>query len=249
MKPGLLRLLLWAALAGLPGAVRAQTPADTLIPTMARRPPTAQWVLKFAPLTLLDVNNTIQFGVEHLSRRTRGAWQVEAGYGRGTFALATTHAKDSEYQRSMETWRARAEYRLYNLRDQRWSAERYRRPNGTYVAFDAFFKQVNTHESGIVGRDCINGNCNYRQQYQTVVQNYTVGGHVKIGWQSWFSPRDDRPRWLLDTYIGLGVRTSRTARPGLPADAEVPLVYTGLFSGSDNTVPSVTAGLKVGFAL
>jgi hypothetical protein len=175
MKHTLFRLIcligwLW------PVALWAQTPADTLIPSMASRPPSARWVLKFAPLSLFDVNNTLQFGLEHLQKRGRGAWQVEAGYGQGQFAFLTFQQRESERQRTMETWRARAEYRLYTKRQQRWAAPEYRRPHGTYLAFDVFFKQVNHRETGTVGRDCDDGPCNYYQNYQTPVLSYTAGG-------------------------------------------------------------------------
>lgn len=253
MRAGLFRLPSLCLLIALSSTAQAQIPVDTLIPTMARRPPTAQWVLKFAPLSLLDLTNTIQFGMEHLAKRTRGAWQGEAGYGRGTFAVLSMYGANSERQQSLETWRARAEYRLYNKRDQRWAQARYRRPHGNYVAFEGFFKQVNTHESGSMGRDCVNGQCNYNQYYQSIVETYTLGGHAKIGRQFWLSPTGDRPHWLLDMYVGLGFRTSHTARLGLPADAFVNSANTILFgSSTDNsnrTIPSVTMGLKLGFGL
>jgi hypothetical protein len=235
----------------LPVGLRAQTPVDSLIPTMAQRPPVARWVIKFAPLSLFDVTNTIQFGVEHLQQRGRGAWQVEVGYGSGTFALYPLY-KNGDRQRSLETWRGRAEYRLYEKSSQRWGGPSYRRPRGNYVAFEGFFKQVNNREAGSVGQGCEDGSCRYYQYYQTPVMTYNVGGHVKVGTQFWLSSNREGGHWLMDIYGGLGFRLIATERPGLPADGQQR--YSQNYEVFDyqsgrSVIPSITMGLKLGFAL
>ena len=190
MKPhcliGLLLLLF-----GRPPAVRAQRiDPDPINSTHAQ--PARPWVVKFAPLSLFDIDNTIQFGLERLVSQ-HSAVQLELGYGPQGMNL--WQSSQNERYSNREIWRGRAEWRYY--------FEKTDQPRGQYVALEGFYKQVNVRESGTAGVGCTTGPCQYYQLFSSPLQKYVWGGHVKYGQQFSLLAND---RLLADFYLGLGFR-------------------------------------------
>ncbi|MVM37497.1 hypothetical protein GO730_07520 [Spirosoma sp. HMF3257] len=69
-----------------------------------------RWVVKFAPLSLIDPSNTIQFGIERLVGQHQSI-QAEFGYGWQGMNLWDVSQR-SRYT-DMKIWRGRAEWRYY----------------------------------------------------------------------------------------------------------------------------------------
>ncbi len=231
MTPRLACLLIGFCLRA--GVVAAQpASSDPVSPVRYR-----QWVVKLAPLGLVDPDNTVQFGIERMVGR-RQAVQVEVGYGWAGLNLWRNTQNESYSDR--EVWRGRAEWRYYFGTTQQ--------PLGPYVAIEGFYKQVNVRESGTSAMGCEDGPCQYYRLYNTPVQKYVWGGHAKIGRQ--LALTDDE-RLRLDIYAGLGFRrrvVDRSRRPEgsyyyvtdyAPFNSFQPLTYATV---------SLTYGLKVGWA-
>ena len=209
---------------------------DSVIPVLGDA--SARWVIKAAPLFLLDPDNTAQFGVERILGG-RNSVQVEGGYG----WPGLQYSRGYNYS-NREVWRGRAEWRHYNQVSVR--------PRGSYFAIEGFYKQMNAIENGTVGRACGGRfNCQYFQQYHSLAQKFVVGGHIKWGKQ--FRLDDN---WLLDFYGGIGFQSVmfQRFRPQFPDSdlyryREGPFDWSGL-SGSDAPiVPTATLGLKVGYVI
>lgn len=209
---------------------------DSVIPTLGDA--SARWVVKIAPLFLLDPENTVQFGVER-TFGGRSSVQVEGGYGWPGFR----YSQDYTYT-NREVWRGRAEWRIYNRINVR--------PRGSYFAIEGFYKQVNAIENGTIGRACTGSfNCQYFQQYRSTTQKFVAGGHLKWGKQ--FRLDDN---WLFDFYFGIGLRSvmHQNFRPQF-ADSYSYRYSDGLFSwvslgGTDAPVaPSATIGFKIGYVI
>ena len=200
---------------------------------------TAPWVVKFAPLALIDPDNAVEFGIERRLGNQQSA-QVELGYGWQGMNLW----QNSQNQRytDKEVWRGRAEWRHYF--DSR------RQLRGNYIAIEGFYKQVNVRESGTVGVGCDGGPCQYYQIYSSPTEKYVWGGHVKFGNQSPLSFYNRH--WLIDWYVGLGIRrrtVERFGRPdGLNYYASGGYSLFDSFSSATYVLPSMTLGVKVGYA-
>ncbi len=222
---------------------------DSVIPVLGDA--SARWVVKIAPLFILDPDNTVQFGVER-TLGGRSSVQVEGGYGWPGFQYYRPYNygwPGFQYYRpynysDREVWRGRAEWRIYSRVNVR--------PRGGYFAIEGFYKQVNAIESGTIGRACGGGfNCQYFQQYRSTAQKFVTGGHLKWGVQ--FRLDDD---WLFDLYLGVGLRSVSVQyfRPEFP-DAQTYRSYNGPFNslglGGINTsvAPSATLGFKVGYVI
>lgn len=197
------------------------------------------WVVKFAPLSLLDPDNTVQFGAERLLGQQH-AVQAEFGYGPQGMNL-WQNTQNKRYS-SREVWRGRAEYRYYMNQNEGVI--------GSYVAVEGFYKQVNARESGTIGVGCGTGACQYYRVFTAPVSKYVWGGHIKIGRQFSISPND---RLLIDFYTGLGIRRSRVERFGRPTG----VYYYGsagynlfdAFSPQTYAVVSMAYGFKIGYSL
>jgi Protein of unknown function (DUF3575) len=195
----------------------------------------ARWVVKIAPLSFFDPENTVQFAAERMLGG-RSSVQAEVGYGWPGFQ----YARNENYSQQ-EVWRGRAEWRIYNRAN--------RRPLGSYFAIEAFYKQVNILENGTFGRECQSFTCQYFQSYRSLAQKLVAGGHIKYGTQ--FSLGGN---WLLDFYVGLGLRSRnfQRFRPELPNSI---LYYQsqGWFNvfgrSQTNVFPSATLSFKIGYTI
>jgi hypothetical protein len=226
-------LLVWIVALG----VRAQSiqplPNPEILNDPARR-----WVVKFAPLSLFDPDNTIQFGIERLFGQ-HNAVQFEGGYGFQGMNLWQS-SQNTRYSHK-EVWRSRVEWRYYlNKTD---------RPIGRYIAVEGFYKQVNVRESGTLGVGCTTGPCQYYQLFTTPLQKFVWGGHVKYGRQ--FPLIRDNNRLLADIYLGLGFRVRQIERFQEPNNQ----FYYGpgnftlfdAFSPTPYALISVAYGAKIGY--
>ncbi len=236
MKPlrltGLLALLLGSA-----SAIQAQRinpdPLYSIHTQEARRT-----VVKFAPLTLFDPDNTIQFGIERLMGQQH-AVQLELGYGFQGMNLWET-SQNQRYS-DREVWRGRAEWRYY--------LRKTAQPQGQYVALEGFYKQVNVRERGTIGVGCSTGSCQYYQLFTAPLQKYVWGGHVKFGRQFPLIAHNDR--LLVDLYLGLGFRRRMTERyqsSGNSYYGSAGYTLFDTFSPTPHALISIAYGVKFGWA-
>ena len=213
-----------------------------------------RWVLKFAPLSMLDPHSTIQFGAEGKIGK-RSTLQQELGYGHVSFSTAgnSTHSKYPD----REVWRARTEYRFYYQRTKTPFL-------GNYFAVDLLFKQLNASRDISIGRACEEGNnfggfgrgCNYYQYENRTLYRYTWALNFKFGHQL----RVPETNFLFDFYAGFGLRYIHN--PSLISSL-TPL-YEGeqiqdasnryssrLFEdfqpGNSYFMPSLSGGFKIGY--
>lgn len=227
--------------------------ADTLRIRSLNRTP--RWVVSVAPLALFEIENTIQIGVERL---LAGRHSIFAEFGYGPRRLNMWRSSNYDESGGWETWRGRAEWRIYLGRGQHSSRPPHLRfitqkPLGRYIAFDLAYKQVNGQETGTIGRDCEGGPCQYYQRFQSRVVKTVWAGHVKLGHQRMLDLSGDN-RLLFDIYIGLGLRQRSLDHYGRPeADDAGPLWITA--SGWSNgissdflLIPNISTGLRFGYA-
>lgn len=210
-------------------------------------------ILKFAPLSLFDQDATVQAGVEYRISRLKSV-QAEFGYGWKGLSVFTSDLDDFV---KAEVWRFRAESRFYTSRyrtnRRRELSVRSNFPLGNYWAIEGLGKQIN-----ITRR-----NYEYQSVYSSSapryiglanISRYVLGSHVKIGRQfAFYDPLNRRfSRTLLDIYFGAGVRWvmngSRQSGLGTPDECGCGVGRSFNKDGSQ-WAPSLTAGLKIGFAL
>ena len=229
--------------------------SDTVQIQSLAHPP--RWVVSLAPLALFDPENTVQVGAERLLGRQYSVLG-EFGYGPAALNLWRSELTNNV----LETWRGRAEWRIYTrrIRSYRgWQPGRVgrtvtRKPLGNYVAFDLFYKQSNASESGSVGRACEDGSCQYFQRFQSRVTKYVGGAHVKVGRQVLLFNADENSRLVMDLYMGLGIRRRLVKNYGLP-EPEDGGSYSftdrnGVFNDVLFDAPirmSATAGFRIGY--
>lgn len=195
-----------------------------------------RWVVKFAPLSLIDPSNTIQFGIERLVGQHQ-AIQAEFGYGWQGMNLWDVSQR-SRYT-DMKIWRGRAEWRYY------WHGG----PIGSYIALEGLFKQTSAYEHGTVGKGCDAGPCQYYQIYSAPIAKQVWAGHVKFGRQFPLSPNN---RLMADFYGGFGVRGSRLDRSAVPDGLSFYESY-GVnlfdpFTDLNRLVLSISYGIKFGYS-
>ncbi|MDB5239856.1 MAG: hypothetical protein JWP57_481 [Spirosoma sp.] len=248
MKPLLYLTYFW----GLSLAAKGQDSTIAL-----RR--TSHIVAKFAPLSLLDQDATIQAGLEYRTG-ARTSVQGEFGYGRKGLSLS---GSDLNKFINAEVWRGRAEVRFYTgqyrTNRRQGIAIRSDFPLGNYWAIEGLFKRINVTDKAY-GYQPIFSSSSPRYIGLTNTSRYVVGSHVKIGRQFGFYDPSKRifSRTLIDIYIGAGMRWAiNDILPSTPqpmyACGCVTTFSSGLgrsFSNLDGKLsPSIAAGLKLGFAL
>ncbi len=154
-------------------------------------------ILKIAPLTMFDIDNTFEFAAEHrLGKQNRWTLSEQLGYGQGK---ANLWGNIYTYGPFRETLRARLEARRYAKNSPLFT--------GRYVAYEVFYKQINDQLTNNIGRECENGPCNYYENLDYSVSKYVFGGNAKIGYQAII--RDENKKntnFIFDFYVGLGLR-------------------------------------------
>lgn len=166
----------------------AQSRETALLPFYPR------WVIKWAPLSVVDPDNTFQFGAEYLFAR-RWAVQQEFGYGNHHFSFMkiSVNEQDLRALERKEVWRTRLELRYY------LNEFRPQQKLGKYLAAEVLYKRVNWLEQ----------TANWlRDPYGTIsippnipITKDVVALHVKGGVQWRLSER-----LLMDFYTGIGGR-------------------------------------------
>ncbi len=225
--------------------------------TIALRKPTRA-IIKIAPLSLLDLDATVQGGLEY---RTGGRTSVQGEFGYGRKGLPLLGSDLKNYLKA-EVWRGRAEVRFYTGRyrtNRRQNiAIRSDFPLGNYWAIEGLYKRINvlkqeniysTETSSQTGSSVSIG------ALQRPISRYVLGSHLKIGRQFAFYDPYKRlfSRTLIDIYIGAGVRWFTNDVPPPVGPNPFPTCGCGIGRSLTNpqsgVLPSIAAGLKLGFAL
>ena len=195
-----------------------------------------RWVVKLAPLSLLDPSNTIQIGLERMVGQHQSI-QAEFGYGWQGMDLWDVSQR-SRYT-DTKVWRGRAEWRYY------WHGG----PVGSYMALEGLFKQTNAFENGTVGKGCETGACQYYQIFSAPITKQIWAGHVKFGRQFALSRNN---RLLADFYGGVGVRWGTLDRSmvpeGFPFYGSYGTNLLNLFTDPSRPTASLSYGIKFGYS-
>jgi hypothetical protein len=158
-------------------------------------------ILKISPLTIFDIDNTLQIATEHnLSKNMRWTLSEELGYGAGSANVWAYNSNNNSYGPNREVYRVKIEARRYNLKKNRQMA-------GGYMAYELFYKQVNDIMNRTIGRECDGGPCNYFEEVNYSASKYVVGGTVKFGYQTFIRNENKKnTKFVFDFYVGLGLR-------------------------------------------
>lgn len=216
----------------LSGAVRAQ-----VNPTVPG--PIRSWVLKVAPLSLLDFSSTIQGAVEGVVAPNQSV-QLELGYG--WQAMNPWLAPNQERYSRYEVWRGRAEWRYY------WRGGQA--PFGVYTAIEGLYKRENALEKAVMAIYGEPGPVQYYRQSSLPISKNVFSISVKVGRQFPLLPNG---RLVFDIYTGLGLRARSIQRTDLPMGYQLtrqPIVDIGPFTTYGGaSLFSLSAGFKIGYAL
>ena len=197
-------------------------------------------IMKFLPLSLFDVDNTFQAGLEIPFRNRRFSVQQELGYGHSLFNV---WYQGEQNHPNKNTIKSRTQFRVYFYERKQMRA---------YVAGEYLFKRVINKDNQWVGQDCIYGNCGYFESKSVRFGRFVNAGHMKAGWQFYFTNRI-----TIDVYTGFGVRTIRGRT--LTRNAENArlddnwLIWQGGYRQNNGNYyqlfPSISPGFQIGFAL
>lgn len=194
-------------------------------------------VIKFSPLPLFDLDNTVQFGVE-IPLGTKGlSLQQDLGYGNE--AMNGWYEDQNAGPDDKQTFKSRTNLRYYYFQRKRVRG---------YVGGEVMLKQVLYRDTQWVGMDCADGSCNFREERDLKIVRHAAAGHVKFGWQFYFDSR-----MTIDLFTGIGFRSiavkelsgklenARYSRIGEFWEMTTP--------GDRAFVPSFAGGVHFGFVL
>jgi hypothetical protein len=223
---------------------------DTIRPLPANRKPVA--VLKLAPLTLFELQNTLEIGAE-VRMHDRMSVQGQFGYAPDWLIWQSSLTQYT----NRENWRGRFEARWYIGHSRRMAQPGPPSfPLGRYIAIDLLYKQLNTINQQTIGHQCAAGNCAYFEKGSSLLTRYIGGLGIKIGGQSVIGHRraTGAPSWLLDAYLGVGVRKGWTQEPAVEPDAIRFYRGSGFltfdpFRAPNQFSPNALLGIKVGYVL
>lgn len=193
-------------------------------------------ILKWSPLSLYDVDNTFQLGVEVPLPDSRFTLQQDIGYGHGSFNLWYV---GSNNRPDKSTIKARTQFRFYYLERPRFRA---------YVAGEYLYKRVVNQKQDWIGRDCnVSGGCSFFENVQIKQGRFVNALHAKAGWHFYFSNR-----MSLDVFTGFGLRQAKM-RMITPGVQDMNLERAWWFGNSSfnnpEVIPSLAVGFHLGFAL
>ncbi|WP_247234230.1 DUF3575 domain-containing protein [Telluribacter sp. SYSU D00476] len=196
-----------------------------------------QPIIKVTPLTLFDLDNTLQAGIEIPLPNPKYSVQQELGYGHSAFNFFPSEREDYP---NKETWRFRTQLRMYY---------RQNRNGAGYFAAEYLFKKNSIREWRAQGMDCANPwQCAYFENRMVNLGRFLSAYHLKMGWQYILSPRMN-----LDFYWGLGLR-SLTVR-NLSVENETlftddePVWFRPDTPGRYGPAPSLSVGFHLGWIL
>lgn len=151
---------------------------------------TPKVILKWAPLSLIDIYSAVQFALEYRIGG-RSTVQGEAGY---IFPINILESGIRDDYNDMNGYRLRAEYRYY-------LSVKKNRTDGFYLAPELFFISINFDEKNVVKIPLNSVGDFYYQEKQFKVNKRIFGYHLKVGYQQMLTER-----LVIDFYGGLGVR-------------------------------------------
>ncbi len=196
-------------------------------------------ILKITPLTLFDLDNTLQLGLEVPFRDPAWTFQQEMGYGHSAFNL---WYNERENYPDRETWRFRSQLRYYFRKNNQSSP---------YIAGEYLFKKNSEERTESVGVDCPNGRfgpCAYFQVKERHLFRFVGAFHVKWGWQFKMGNR-----WYFDTYVGGGIRALQVRYQDGMDRTDFGWRFRSLFRdsapGRYGPSPSFSAGVHFGYRL
>ena len=219
--------------------------------------PLPRVLVKFAPLALIDPDATLQAGLE-VKVGSRSSVQGEYGDGWPTLTHSNSDHAHTENQRSIH--RIRAEWRVYSGRyrtnRRKNAAIKTPFPLGNYLAVEGFYKSVSWTEVD----GTIRSQPNEPVKFQSVkvhvpFHRQGYGTHLKVGRQFALSGNrvSTRGQVLIDIYFGAGVRwvnwqyDQNLLKPGEELTHQ--MHHRSLNNLGTNLIPTLSFGLKLGFAL
>lgn len=213
--------------------VRAQIPPPDTLGSVV--------ILKIAPLTLFDLDNTVQAGIEVPLKNPAWTLQQEVGYGHSAFNLWLYERREHP---NRETWRSRSQIRYYF---------RKRNQKSAYIAAEYLFKKNSEQKFESVGYECtgaqFNQQCAYFKNQNTHLGRFVSAFHVKWGGQIVIGER-----WLLDMHLGAGIRAlnvrylDQYRKPALGNDFRWFDFRTDV-PGRYEPTPSLSFGVQLGYRL
>jgi len=194
-------------------------------------------ILKWSPLSLFDIDNTFQAGVEIPLKNDRFTIQQDVGYGHSNFNVWYAQEEDRPDKTTIKS-RTQLRYYFYEKRKFR-----------SYVAGEYLFKRIVTRETQWVGMDCggVNG-CGYFENKDVKLGRFVSALHAKFGWQIYFSNRTS-----MDLFMGFGLRKARVK--SLTPNAENVRFnndwdwFRSNRPGNYQVIPSLAIGFHLGIAL
>ncbi len=204
-------------------------------------------VLKLAPLSLIDLDPTLQVAVE-IPLRPNWSIQQEVGYGWPKLGLF--NYQPDLAPKSKSTFRARTEIRYYFSPGYRHQVGLKSGPAGFYMAGEALYKQLNHARSTT---QSLTANGVLFPQPTTRITRQIYGMHAKIGYQAVVSRAGKTPQFVVDVYMGVGFRiisVRQTGGAALQGRAFDAWSFTR-FEPLDGTLrkPSVSGGVKIGWMI
>lgn len=212
-------------------------------------------ILKLAPLWLIDNDPAVMGGVE-VRTGPRTSVQTEFGYGGpgwGTLGSSYQHAG---------TWRIKTELRFYRnqyrTNRQRSSRVSTTYPLGNYQAIEVYAKILNVNHDWNYGEPVTGPSVPAVavEPRRTLIRRNSLSLTYKIGRQfGWAdNAHQGTARLLWDVYAGLGIRLTHQTNdsdwntPGYSA-RRVMVIFDRFDNNGFKIVPTLTAGIKLGFAL
>ncbi|MCE7070740.1 hypothetical protein LZG74_10520 [Dyadobacter sp. CY327] len=195
-------------------------------------------IVKFAPLSLVDFDNAVQFGVEVPLGTTGMSLQQDLGYGPA--AMNTWYSQGVD-RPNKEIFKSRTQLRYYYLTRRRMKP---------YIAGELLLKKVIYRDNKWVGMECEQpwGNCDYLENTLIKTRRMVHAGHAKAGMQFYFSSRI-----ALDLFAGLGFRNIRVRTiTDIPANTRIPRSDRWFEYDTPNEsefLPSLAMGFHFGIIL
>lgn len=203
-------------------------------------------VLKLAPLSLIDLDPTIQVAVE-IPLRPQWSIQQEVGYGGPRMSL-----RQGPGVKPKSTFRARTEIRYYFSPAYRHQVGLKSGPAGFYVAGEALYKQMN-HTRPTSSPLIANGVLLSQPTMRITRQVY--GMHAKVGYQAIMGQSGKSTQFVVDVYMGVGFRIVSVRQTSVNSSSRVnnssgDLLFTR-FQPFDGTLRkiSLAGGIKLGWLI
>jgi hypothetical protein len=220
-------------------------------PLITTRPPVVVdqgVVLKVAPLSLIDLDPTVQVAVE-IPLRQKWSIQQEVGYGWPKLDWLKT--QDAGLQ-PHSTFRARTEIRYYFSPDLLRNSNVKKGPAGFYLSGEGMYKKLTAQESAkweLFSGPVLTGPVS---QTKKGTARHVYGLHAKVGFQGAISAKN--PRLIVDVYVGAGFRLISVRQAGQPLDHSLTKgdwVYLNRFTPFVGILPkpSLAGGVKIGWMI